>query len=193
MKTLDSIPTHKMERVGKLVTTGLRVGSNYLKFYGKNVLQGEPDREALDEANARDIYDGLKTLRGSVLKVAQMLSMEKNLLPKAYVQQFGLAQFSVPPLSAPLVTRLIRKYLGASPEVLFDTFTTQSINAASIGQVHRATKNGKKLAVKIQYPGVAKSIGSDIAIVKPIAERMFNLRGKASAKYFIEVEERLLE
>ena len=48
MKTLDSIPTHKMERVGKLVTTGLRVGSNYLKFYGKNVLQGEPDREALD-------------------------------------------------------------------------------------------------------------------------------------------------
>lgn len=193
MKTLDSIPTHKIERVGKLVTTGLRVGSNYLKFYGKNVLQGEPDREALDEANAKDIYDGLKTLRGSVLKVAQMLSMEKNLLPKAYVEQFGLAQFSVPPLSGPLVTRLIRKYLGASPEVLFDTFTIQSINAASIGQVHRATKNGKKLAVKIQYPGVANSIGSDIAIVKPIAERMFNLRGKASSKYFKEVEERLLE
>jgi len=193
MKTLDSIPTHKMERVGKLVTTGLRVGSNYLKFYGKNVLQGEPDREALDEANAKDIYDGLKTLRGSALKVAQMLSMEKNLLPKAYVEQFGLAQFSVPPLSGPLVTRLIRKYLGSSPEVLFDTFTTQSINAASIGQVHRATKNGKKLAVKIQYPGVANSIGSDLAIVKPIAERMFNLRGKATAKYFKEVEERLLE
>ena len=193
MKTLDSIPTHKIERVGKLVTTGLRVGSNYLKFYGKNVFQGEPDREALDEANAKDIYDGLKTLRGSVLKVAQMLSMEKNLLPKAYVEQFGLAQFSVPPLSGPLVTRLIRKYLGASPEVLFDTFTIQSINAASIGQVHRATKNGKKLAVKIQYPGVANSIGSDIAIVKPIAERMFNLRGKASSKYFKEVEERLLE
>ena len=193
MKTLDSIPTHKMERVGKLVTTGLRVGSNYLKFYGKNVLQGEPDREALDEANAKDIYDGLKTLRGSALKVAQMLSMEKNLLPKAYVEQFGLAQFSVPPLSGPLVTRLIRKYLGASPEVLFDTLTTQSINAASIGQVHRATKNGKKLAVKIQYPGVANSIGSDLAIVKPIAERMFNLRGKATAKYFKEVEERLLE
>ena len=193
MKTLDSIPTHKIERVGKLVTTGLRVGSNYLKFYGKNVLQGEPDREALDEANAKDIYDGLKTLRGSALKVAQMLSMEKNLLPKAYVEQFGLAQFSVPPLSGPLVTRLIRKYLGSSPEVLFDTFTTQSINAASIGQVHRATKNGKKLAVKIQYPGVANSIASDLAIVKPIAERMFNLRGNATAKYFKEVEERLLE
>ena len=193
MKTLDSIPTHKMERVGKLVTTGFRVGSNYLKFYSKNLLQGEPDREALDEANAKDIYDGIKTLRGSVLKVAQMLSMEKNLLPKAYVEKFGLAQFSVPPLSGPLVARLIRKYLGASPEVLFDTFATQSINAASIGQVHRASKNGKILAVKVQYPGVANSIGSDLAIVKPIAERMFNLRGKATAKYFKEVEEKLLE
>ncbi|MGB1020866.1 MAG: ABC1 kinase family protein [Flavobacteriaceae bacterium] len=193
MKTLDSIPTHKMERVGKLVSTGIKVGGNYLKFYGKNILQGESDREALNEANAKDIYDGLKTLKGSALKVAQMLSMEKNLLPKAYVEQFGLSQFSVPPLSSPLVSRLIKKYLGAPPEELFDTFATQSVNAASIGQVHKATKNGKKLAVKIQYPGVANSIGSDLAIVKPIAERMFNIRGKATEKYFKEVESKLLE
>ena len=110
MKTLDSIPTHKIERVGKLVTTGLRVGSNYLKFYGKNVLQGEPDREALDEANAKDIYDGLKELKGSALKLAQMLSMEKNLLPKAYVERFSLAQFSVPPLSWPLVKKSLKRY-----------------------------------------------------------------------------------
>jgi len=193
MKTLDSIPTHKMERVGKLVSTGIKVGGNYLKYYGKNLIQGQHDRESLDEANAKDIYDGLKTLKGSALKVAQMLSMEKNLLPKAYVEQFGLAQFSVPPLSGPLVTKLIKKFLGASPEALFDTFATQSINAASIGQVHKATKNGKKLAVKIQYPGVANSIGSDLAIVKPIAERMFNIKGKATEKYFKEVENKLLE
>jgi len=193
MKTLDSIPTHKMERVGQLVSTGIKVGGNYLKYYGKNLIQGEKDRNALDEANAKDIYDGLKTLKGSALKVAQMLSMEKNLLPKAYVEQFGLAQFSVPPLSAPLVSRLIKKYLGAPPETLFDSFATQSVNAASIGQVHQATKNGKKLAVKIQYPGVANSIGSDLAIVKPIAERMFNIRGKATEKYFKEVENKLLE
>ncbi len=193
MKTLDSIPTHKMERVGQLVSTGIKVGGNYLKYYGKNIIQGEKDRNALDAANAKDIYDGLKTLKGSALKVAQMLSMEKNLLPKAYVEQFGLAQFSVPPLSAPLVSRLIKKYLGAPPETLFDSFATQSVNAASIGQVHQATKNGKKLAVKIQYPGVANSIGSDLAIVKPIAERMFNIRGKATEKYFKEVENKLLE
>ena len=68
-----------------------------------------------------------------------------------------------------------------------------SENAASIGQVHRATKEGKKLAVKIQYPGVASSIRSDLAIVKPIALKMFNLKGKDTDRYFEEVENKLLE
>ena len=150
-------------------------------------------RERLDEENAKDIYNSLKTLKGSALKVAQMLSMEKNLLPRAYVDQFSLSQFSVPPLSWPLVKKMIRKYLGANPELVFDTFAAQSKNAASIGQVHQATKDGKKLAVKIQYPGVADSISSDLSIVKPIALRMFNLKGKDTDKYFNEVENKLLE
>ncbi len=76
---------------------------------------------------------------------------------------------------------------------MYDKFASQSVNAASIGQVHRAEKDGKKLAVKIQYPGVADSISSDLAMVKPIATRMFNLQGKDSAKYFKEVEGKLLE
>ncbi|MFN7331759.1 MAG: ABC1 kinase family protein, partial [Flavobacterium sp.] len=65
--------------------------------------------------------------------------------------------------------------------------------AASLGQVHKATKDGKNLAVKIQYPGVAESISSDLALVKPFAIRMFNLKGKDSEKYFKEVEDKLLE
>jgi len=119
--------------------------------------------------------------------------MEKSLLPSAYVEKFSIAQFSVPPLSAPLVRKTFKKYNGNYPEELFDTFATQSVNAASIGQVHMATKNGKKLAVKIQYPGVADSISSDLAMVKPIATRMFNLKGKDSERYFKEVEGKLLE
>ena len=193
MKTLDYIPTNKIERATQLVTTGVRVGGNYLKYYGGKALNREMSKEALDEENAKDIYDGLKSLKGSALKVAQMLSMEKNMLPRAYVEQFSLAQFSVPPLSAPLVKKLIRKNLGADPEVIFDTFAAQSVNAASIGQVHRAAKNGKKLAVKIQYPGVANSIGSDLSIVKPIAVRMFNLKGQDVDKFFNEVENKLVE
>ena len=86
-----------------------------------------------------------------------------------------------------------KKIFGANPELVFDTFAAQSKNAASIGQVHQATKDGKKLAVKIQYPGVADSISSDLRIVKPIALKMFNLKGKDTDKYFNEVENKLLE
>lgn len=193
MKTLDSIPTNKIQRASKLVSTGIRVGGNYIRYYGDKLIKGEDSKNKLNENNAKDIYNGLKELKGSALKVAQMLSMEKNLLPQAYVEQFGLAQFSVPPLSSALVKKTIRKYLGADPEVVFDTFVTQSENAASIGQVHRASKEGKKLAVKIQYPGVANSISSDLALIKPIALKMFNLKGKDTAKYFKEVEDKLLE
>ncbi len=193
MKTIDKIPTGKLGRTSKMMTTGVKVGGNYLKYYGKKAFNSELTREELDQSNADDIYDGLKSLKGSALKVAQMLSMEKSMLPGAYVEKFSLAQFSVPPLSAPLVRKTFKKYNGKYPEELYDTFTSQSVNAASIGQVHRAEKDGKKLAVKIQYPGVAESISSDLAMVKPIATRMFNLQGKDSEKYFKEVEGKLLE
>ncbi len=193
MKTIDKIPTGKLGRTSKMVQTGVKIGGNYLKYYGKRALDSEYTRDELDQSNADDIYDGLKSLKGSALKVAQMLSMEKSLLPSAYVEKFSLAQFSVPPLSAPLVRKTFKKYHGKYPEELFDTFESNSVNAASIGQVHKATKDGKKLAVKIQYPGVAESISSDLAMVKPVAIRMFNLQGKDSEKYFKEVEGKLLE
>jgi len=193
LKTLDYIPTGKLERAGKLVSTGVKIGGNYIKYMGDKITNPEQAKENFDQNNAEDIYDGLKSLKGSALKVAQMLSMEKNLLPSAYVDKFSLAQFSVPPLSGPLVRKTFKQYLGNYPEDIFETFTAESVNAASIGQVHKATNKGKKLAVKIQYPGVANSISSDLTLVKPVATRLFNLRGKDSEKYFKEVEGKLLE
>ena len=193
MKTLDYIPTGKLERAGKLVSTGVKIGGNYIKYMGDKITNPEQAKENFDQNNAADIYDGLKSLKGSALKVAQMLSMEKNLLPSAYVDKFSLAQFSVPPLSGPLVRKTFMQYLGNYPEEIFDTFTAESVNAASIGQVHKAINKGKKLAVKIQYPGVANSISSDLTLVKPVATRLFNLRGKDSEKYFEEVEGKLIE
>ena len=194
MKTLNKIPTSKIERATKLVSTGVKVGVNYAKYYGNKITKSEEEaKRQLNEDNATDIYDGLKELKGSALKVAQMLSMEKNILPNAYVEKFSLSQFSVPPLSGPLVTKTFKKYFNKTPNEVFDTFTAESVNAASIGQVHKATKDGKKLAVKIQYPGVADSISTDLAMVKPIAMKMFNIKGEGSDEYFKEVEEKLLE
>ncbi|WP_299339257.1 AarF/UbiB family protein [uncultured Psychroserpens sp.] len=194
MKTIDKIPTSKIQRATKLVSTGAKVGVNYLKYYGDKLTKTETEaKERLNQNNAEDIYDGLKQLKGSALKVAQMLSMEKSILPQAYVEKFSLAQFSVPPLSPPLVIKTFKKYFGKLPNDIYDTFNATSVNAASIGQVHIAEKNGKKLAVKIQYPGVAESIASDLAMVKPIAMSMFNIKGKDSDKYFKEVEGKLIE
>ena len=193
MKTIDYIPTSKIERASKLVQTGAKVGVNYLKYYGEKMVNSDLTRDKLNEDNAEDIYDGLKSLKGSALKVAQMLSMDKSFLPQAYVEKFSLSQFSVPPLSAPLVLKTFKTNFGKTPYEIFDEFNANSVNAASIGQVHVAMKNGKKLAVKIQYPGVANSISSDLALVKPIAIRMFNLQGKDSDKYFKEVEDKLIE
>jgi predicted unusual protein kinase regulating ubiquinone biosynthesis (AarF/ABC1/UbiB family) len=194
MKTIDKIPTSKIQRASKLVTTGAKVGVNYMKYYGDKMVTNKEDaKERLNKNNAEDIYDSLKQLKGSALKVAQMLSMEKTILPQAYVEKFSLAQFSVPPLSPALVLKTFKKYFGKTPDELYDTFNSTSINAASIGQVHIAEKDGKKLAVKIQYPGVADSITSDLAMVKPIAMSMFNIKGKDSDKYFKEVETKLIE
>lgn len=194
MKSINSIPTSKVERASKLITTGIKIGVNYAKYYGEKIVKSDEEaKENLDEANATDIYDGLKKLKGSALKVAQMLSMEKNILPRAYVEKFSLSQFSVPPLSPPLVVKTFRNYFKKTPTEVFDTFTTESVNAASIGQVHKATKNNKLLAVKIQYPGIAESISSDLAMVKPIAIKMFNIKGEGSDEYFKEVENKLKE
>jgi len=194
MKSIDRIPTSKIQRASKIVSTGLKVGVNYAKYYGQKLVTDENQaKQELNSANAEDIYDGLKELKGSALKVAQMLSMEKNILPRAYVEKFSLAQFSVPPLSAPLVKKTFRRYFSKNPEDVFDRFSEQSVNAASIGQVHKAVLGEKTLAVKIQYPGVAESISSDLALVKPIAKKMFNIKGEGSDEYFLEVEHKLIE
>ena len=193
MKTSDKIPTGKLNRAGKILKTGLKVGKNYATHYGAKLLQVDVDKDDLDEKNAADIMDSLLELKGSGLKVAQMLSMEKSFLPKAYVDQFSLAQFSVPALSVPLVKKTFRQYLGKNPEDLFDEFDYEASFAASIGQVHQATLDGQRLAVKIQYPGVAESISSDLAMLKPMASKLLRLEMDDAEKYFQEVEHKLLE
>jgi predicted unusual protein kinase regulating ubiquinone biosynthesis (AarF/ABC1/UbiB family) len=192
-KEQSSIPTSKVERSAKFVKTGFKVGGNYIKHYSKKLFNPELDRTELNEDNAADIYQSLSELKGSALKVAQMLSMDKNLLPEAYVNKFTQSQYNAPPLSGPLIVQTFKKYFGKSPEQIYDKFNIRSSNAASIGQVHQAELDGKKLAVKIQYPGVGDSISSDLKLVKPFAFRLLGMSEKELDVYMREVEERLLE
>jgi predicted unusual protein kinase regulating ubiquinone biosynthesis (AarF/ABC1/UbiB family) len=193
MKEQTNIPTGKVERASKFVTTGFKVGTNYLKHYTKKLIDPSISREELHADNAEDIYDTLSNLKGSALKVAQMLSMDKGMLPKAYTERFAMSQYSAPPLSGPLVINTFVKTLGKSPTQLYDQFDMQASNAASIGQVHKATKWGKELAIKIQYPGVANSVKSDLRIVKPFAIRIVGMNEVDMDKYFEEIEGKLLE
>ncbi|MCX2429713.1 ABC1 kinase family protein [Pedobacter sp. GR22-10] len=193
MKTQQSIPTTKVERSAKFVKTGFQIGGNYIKHYSKKLFNPDMDRDQLNEDNATDIYKSLSELKGSALKIAQMLSMDKNILPKSYVDKFTQSQYNAPPLSGPLIVRTFTKNFGKTPEQIFDTFNLNSSNAASIGQVHQATLNGKKLAVKIQYPGVGDSISSDLKLVKPFAFRLLGMSERELNIYIKEVEERLLE
>ncbi|WKZ61228.1 MAG: AarF/UbiB family protein [Cyclobacteriaceae bacterium] len=193
MKEFDKIPVTKVQRATKFIATGAKIGTNYLKHYSKKLVDPKVSRNELHEDNAKDIYNSLSELKGSALKVAQMLSMDKNLLPKAYQQKFTMAQYSAPPLSFPLVVKTFKQYFGKGPEQLFDTFTHKAVNAASMGQVHQATLNGIKLAVKIQYPGIGDSVKSDLAMVKPIALSMFDLNPADYNEFIQEVEQRMME
>jgi predicted unusual protein kinase regulating ubiquinone biosynthesis (AarF/ABC1/UbiB family) len=188
---LSKIPTTKVQRATEFMKTGVKVGGNYIKHYAKKVINPNLDRRDLDADNAKDIYDSLSQLKGSALKVAQMMSMDKSVLPKAYADKFSMAQYSAPPLSYPLVVNTFRKHLGKSPEQIFDTFSKEAVNAASIGQVHKATKGNKTYAVKVQYPGVAESISSDLRMVRPFAMQILRLSEKDLDLYMGEVEQML--
>lgn len=189
----DKIPTSKVARAGKIVSTGARLGGNYIKHYVKKAFNPDTDDAELNKANAEDIYEALSNLKGSALKMAQIISMDKNMLPAEYVQQFQKAQYKAPPLSGPLIIQTFRKSVGKSPLEIFDFFDEKAANAASIGQVHIAMKEGKKYAVKIQYPGVADSIVSDLKLVKPFALRLMNVKESDIKPYFDEIQSKLLE
>lgn len=193
MKEQIKLPTGKVRRATKFLATGAKVGGNYVRHYTKKILTGEPDKTELHQNNAEDIFDSLSELKGSVLKVVQMMSMDKQALPVEYLQKFSQAQYRTPPLSYPLVVRTFKKQFGCTPLEFFDSFSKQAVNAASIGQVHQAEKEGKQLAVKIQYPGVAESVSSDLKMAYPLAKTILKMNIKDLQQYMDEVEQKLLE
>jgi predicted unusual protein kinase regulating ubiquinone biosynthesis (AarF/ABC1/UbiB family) len=193
MAEQTSIRSSRLGRMAAFAGTGARVGINYLKHYGQRSIGSASDENQLHERNAEAVYKTFSELKGGPLKLAQMLSIDHNLLPAAYAGQFAKAQYSAPPLSYPLVARTFRREMGKSPLEIFDTFSETAAHGASIGQVHKATKDGCVYAVKVQYPGVAQSLHSDLRIVKPVALQIIGMRERDVEGYFREVEDRLLE
>lgn len=189
----DKVPVGKIERASKFLRTGLKVGRNYAKYYSKKALFQKTDKDDLDRANAEDMLSGFQELRGTALKVAQMLSLDTINLSTAFTDVMGRAQYSVPPMSGPMAEQVFSKSIGKRPEQVFDRWNSKAIKAASMGQVHEAWIGDQKFAVKVQYPGVGDSIQSDLKLVKSFASSFVKASRKEMEPYFQEVEERLME
>ncbi|MBU0892790.1 MAG: AarF/ABC1/UbiB kinase family protein [Gammaproteobacteria bacterium] len=126
--------------------------------------QAQADHEA---ALGRILFGALGQLRGSALKVSQLLSMHPGLLPDGVRQELARAHHQAPPLNRALVGRVFRQAFGQEPEALFDHFEPTAFAAASLGQVHRAQLAGHgTVAVKVQYPGIATTIASDMQLMR---------------------------
>lgn len=189
----NRLPVSKVERAMKFVTTGAKISGNYLKHFAQKAIGSATSLEDLDEANAELLFQALGELKGGALKLAQMLSMDRSILPKIYTDKFSHAHYNAPPLSYPLVVKTFQQYLKKSPTEIFDSFSKEAVHAASIGQVHWAYLGDKALAVKVQYPGIADSIISDLHLIKPIVLRLFRLNEEEAEAHFQEIAERLLE
>jgi predicted unusual protein kinase regulating ubiquinone biosynthesis (AarF/ABC1/UbiB family) len=118
----------------------------------------------LTPGNARRVADQLAKLRGAAMKVGQLVSMESgDLLPPALAEILGRLRSDARAMPKAQVKGVLDTQWGKGWEKRFTHFSYTPMAAASIGQVHRAqTKDGRDLAIKIQYPGVVESIDSDV-------------------------------
>ncbi len=161
-------------RIGRALTGGCtvaKVGGKVLGYYAKRPFLSEQDdciaRENAFRESARTLFQGLSLLKGTALKMAQMLSLELDILPEAVCRELARSYHQVPPINRALARKVVQDGLGRPPEVVFRQFDPRAFAAASLGQVHRAVSvEGQELAVKIQYPGIADTIQSDVSLLR---------------------------
>lgn len=121
----------------------------------------------------RILFRALNGLKGTALKLSQMLSNYAEFLPAGVRRELAAACYRVTPLNRALVIKAFRQEFGCGTEALFAQFEPEAFAAASLGQVHRATlPDGTAVAVKLQYPGIAASIASDLQMLRLLLRAM---------------------
>lgn len=197
------MPTGKVGRFSRLAATSLK-GSMRVAMLGPKALFGtESPRQLLDElhlATAEDLVETLGRLKGTSMKLGQLMSfIDAGVLPPdvrdTYQNVLGSLRDSAPPMKPELVNQVFQHEFGALPTELFATFATEPHAAASLGQVHLATtKDGREVAVKVQYPGIEEAIRSDLAVTTALRPLLPLLApGLDAADAMEEMRARLLE
>jgi len=151
----------------RLARLGLRGGRRYALHRARRTFASAERREELNTEfqlrTAEDVTAELGNMKGAMMKIGQMASYLDTGLPQHVRQTMASLQHDAPPMAPELAAEEIRRELGVGPDQLFLEWDEVPIASASIGQVHRAiTQDGRAVAVKIQYPGVADAVASDL-------------------------------
>jgi len=192
---MSDLPEGQLSRAAIVGTTALKLGLGQLHGKAKKTLAGDDSndiQEALDEKTAKQLFEALVKLRGTAIKLAQMLGLETGLLPEKMRQELAKSWHQVPPLNRVLVRKVLGEEFDKTPNELFSEFSSEAFAAASLGQVHRAVLSGAgDVAVKIQYPGIHVTIESDIKLLRKIALGLPNR--KIASMSIDEIHARLRE
>jgi predicted unusual protein kinase regulating ubiquinone biosynthesis (AarF/ABC1/UbiB family) len=156
-------------RVGRLASLALGVAELAIGGMAEGARRiasgkGEVASALLSAGNARRLAARLARLRGGAMKLGQMMSLQgSDLLPSEFAQALAILRAEAAPMPVEQLRRVLGREYGSGWQARFKSFDFEPIAAASIGQVHRArTVDGRDLALKVQYPGVARSIKSDV-------------------------------
>ncbi|MCX2980410.1 AarF/ABC1/UbiB kinase family protein [Halieaceae bacterium IMCC14734] len=166
-KKSRAVPASRVGRLGRMAKLAGGLAGGFIAEGSRRLAQGERPRARdmlLTPGNARRLTDELAHMRGAAMKMGQMLSMETGeFLPPELTDILARLRsdgFSMPPKQ---LQQTMTEAYGEDWEELFYGFDAKPIAAASIGQVHRAyAPDGREIVLKIQYPGVARSIDSDV-------------------------------
>lgn len=155
-------------RLGKL---GLGLVGSYVSYQAQNFLLGETERDErqsrFQQKASRRVREELGALKGPVMKLGQMLSMQTEMLPEEALTELANLQMRAPGMHASLARAQFKAAVGKYPEEVFREFDEEPFAAASLGQVHRAVmRDGEKVAVKIQYPAIRTAIENDFKLLR---------------------------
>jgi predicted unusual protein kinase regulating ubiquinone biosynthesis (AarF/ABC1/UbiB family) len=162
-----AMPQSRLSRGAGLARLALRVGGRYAAWSPRLLFASVERRCELRHdlalRSAEDVAEELGSMKGALMKLGQMASYIDEDMPDTFRAAMSRLQHRAPPMSADLASAVILEELGAAPEQIFARWDPLPFAAASIGQVHRAiTIQGRAVAVKVQYPGIARSIKSDL-------------------------------